>query len=420
MGIYRGPNIVRDGLVFGYDDGYNSSGEQLSSGRYFKGPAHTNLIEEIDPSFTNTNTATFKGVSGEEEVTIPIVGKRTVKYVDYFNDYPTSGDCCPNLFHYHGTDNKIPVVASTSYTYSIIYKHSHNYTHPNFMYRYEYQTNNTYNTEAGFHSTASDRRTHLGDGWYHAWGSFTTQSTTGYVKCYSFLYNYGTVEQRYSVAAVSLVKNETGSTHFIIPPQLMLEPLGSVSNTASLIDLKDTIDIDVSNVSFDSTGQPTFDGTNDYINIPSSNVFDTQTVTVEVIVKPYSTSQNGFWFEKGAVNTQYSLFMEGNNIVWRTAYGGTTDSLYFGSSNMTANAWNHVVGTYTAGDKKAYLNSTLMNSNSLNVTLNTNQGNQYIGSFNSNGYFYNGEIAIVKIYNKALSAGEVRQNFNAYKNRFNI
>lgn len=200
----------------------------------------------------------------------------------------------------------------------------------------------------------------------------------------------------------------------------MLEPLGSVSNTASLIDLKDTIDIDVSNVSFDSTGQPTFDGTNDYINIPSSNVFDTQTVTVEVIVKPYSTSQNGFWFEKGAVNTQYSLFMEGNNIVWRTAYGGTTDSLYFGSSNMTANAWNHVVGTYTAGDKKAYLNSTLMNSNSLNVTLNTNQGNQYIGSFNSNGYFYNGEIAIVKIYNKALSAGEVRQNFNAYKNRFNI
>ena len=192
------------------------------------------------------------------------------------------------------------------------------------------------------------------------------------------------------------------------------------SATQGLLPLVGNSAIDLTDVSFDSNAQMTFDGTNDYINIPSSNVFDTQTVTVEVIVKPYSTSQNGFWFEKGAVNTQYSLFMEGSSIQWRTAYGGTYDSLLFGSSNMTANAWNHVVGTYTAGDKRVYLNSNLMNSNNLNVTLNTNQGNQYIGSYNSGGYFYNGEIAIVKIYNRALSAGEVRQNYLHYKTRFNL
>jgi hypothetical protein len=194
----------------------------------------------------------------------------------------------------------------------------------------------------------------------------------------------------------------------------------SRSVSGSLLPLIGNSTIDLSNVSFDSNAQMVFDGTNDYINIPSSNVFDIQTVTVEVIVKPYSTSQNGFWFEKGAVNTQYSLFMEGSNIVWRTAYGGTYDSMYFGSSNMTANAWNHVVGTYTAGDKRVYLNSTLMNSNGLNVTLNTNQGNQYIGSYNSNGYFYNGEIAVVKVYNRVLTASEITQNYNKYKTRFNL
>ena len=194
----------------------------------------------------------------------------------------------------------------------------------------------------------------------------------------------------------------------------------SRSNTGSLLELAGGNSMSVADVSFDSNLQITFDGTNDYINIPSSNVFDTQTVTVEVVVKPYSTSQNGFWFEKGAVNTQYSLFMEGSNIVWRTAYGGTYDSLYFGSANMTANAWNHVVGTYTAGDKRVYLNSTLMNNNSLNVTLNTNQGNQYIGSYNSNGYFYNGEIAVVKVYNRTLTAGEIKQNYGHYKTRFNL
>jgi hypothetical protein len=163
-----------------------------------------------------------------------------------------------------------------------------------------------------------------------------------------------------------------------------------------------------------------FDGSNDFVSFPSSNVFDTQTVTVEVVVKPAATNQTGFWFEKGAVNTQYSLFMENSNIVWRTAYGGTYDSMYFGSSNMTANAWNHVVGTYTAGNKRVYLNNTLMNSSGLNVALNTNQGAQFIGSYNSGGYHYNGEIGIVKVYNKALTAEEIAKNYANYKTRFNL
>ena len=194
----------------------------------------------------------------------------------------------------------------------------------------------------------------------------------------------------------------------------------SRSNTESLLDLAGGNSMSVADVSFNSNLQITFDGTNDNINIPSSNVFDTQTVTVEVVVKPATTFQLGFWFEKGIVNSQYSLFMENSNIVWRTAYGGNYDSLYFGSSNMTANAWNYVVGTYTAGDKRVYLNTNLMNNNNLNVTLNTNQGNQYIGSYNPNGYFYNGEIAVVKVYNRVLTPGEIKQNYGHYKSRFNL
>jgi hypothetical protein len=194
----------------------------------------------------------------------------------------------------------------------------------------------------------------------------------------------------------------------------------SRSNTESLLDLAGGNSMSVADVSFNSNLQITFDGTNDNINIPSSNVFDTQTVTVEVVVKPTTTFQLGFWFEKGIVNSQYSLFMENSNIVWRTAYGGNYDSLYFGSSNMTANAWNYVVGTYTAGDKRVYLNTNLMNNNNLNVTLNTNQGNQYIGSYNPNSYYYNGEIAVVKVYNRVLTPGEIKQNYGHYKTRFNL
>jgi hypothetical protein len=334
-------------------------------------------------------------------------GSILVNYCNFFNDYPGgSGACCPSVFYF----GNFSVSPNTVYTYQIVYKTPDGYANGNYMYHYEYGPGG-YVTEYGLWD--SNRTQDLGNGWVHAWGTFTSNANTNYFQTYLFHYQY--TQTKIQVARISLTLGDT-----IIPPRQLLAPTVTRSNTQGLVDLTGNCSLDLSNVTFNTNGNITFDGTNDYINIPSSNVFDTQTVTVEVVVKPYATSQNGFWFEKGAVNTQYSLFMEGSNIVWRTAFGGTYDSLYFGSSNMTANAWNYVVGTYTAGDKRVYLNSTLMNNSSLNVTLNTNQGNQYIGSYNSNGYFYNGEIAVVKVYNRALSAGEIKQNYNHYKTRFNI
>ena len=191
---------------------------------------------------------------------------------------------------------------------------------------------------------------------------------------------------------------------------------GTRSATQGLLDLTGNSSIDLSNVSFNSNAQIVFDGSNDYISIPSSTVFDTQTVTVEVVVKPYATSQYGFWFEKGTVNTQYSLFIEGGSIVWRQA----SQSQYCSSSNLTANGWNHVVGTFKTGERITYVNGVIKAQDALVHTLATNQGAQYIGSYNSGGYHYNGEIAVVKVYNRVLTADEVASNYNHYKSRFNI
>lgn len=171
-------------------------------------------------------------------------------------------------------------------------------------------------------------------------------------------------------------------------------------------------------LSKDGGGSFVFDGSNDYIASPESTVFDNQQVTVEVFVKPAAISQNGFWFEKGSVNTQYSLFMEGSNIVWRQA----GDSQYTSTSFMTVNRWNHVVGTFKTGERRTYVNSVLRTSDTLSKTLATSGGNgeQFIGSYNSGGYYYNGSIAIVNVYNRVLTAEEIAQNYKKYQKRFNF
>ena len=172
-------------------------------------------------------------------------------------------------------------------------------------------------------------------------------------------------------------------------------------------------------------GSLVFDGSNDYIPISENSALNTQTPTVEVWVKTNATTQNGFWFEKGQVNTQYSLFQEGAVIQWRMNLDSgltnlsTTTATYMNTSN-----WYQVVATYTSGSRKLYINGTLVNSDAQTGTITTNANGMSIGAYGgfngSRGYYYNGNIASVKIYNRALTAAEIQQNFNATKSRYGL
>jgi len=184
VGVFSGPDIKEDGLVLALDGANYKS---------FKGVPATNILNQISYSSGNTDTALFKYTQGSENVNIPSLGYVNSKYVDFYNDYGGgSGNCCPNLFYY-GTG--LAVSSSTTYTYSIIYKTTTGYTHPNYMYRYEFNSSGTYLTEGGVHSDSN--RTSLGDGWWFAWGQFTTQATTATLSTYLFHYEYATQNRVY-------------------------------------------------------------------------------------------------------------------------------------------------------------------------------------------------------------------------------
>jgi hypothetical protein len=167
-------------------------------------------------------------------------------------------------------------------------------------------------------------------------------------------------------------------------------------------------------------GYISFNGANGSgIQFPRSSIHDTQTPSVEVWMRTNATTQFGFWFEKGTVNTQYSLFQEGDNIVWRQA----SASQYTTTANyITTGIWYQIVGTYASGSRKTYINGTLVTSDNATHGVNTGGAGIGLGSFGGGqtGYQFNGDLAIVKAYNRELSATEVLENFNALRIRFGI
>lgn len=414
MGFNHSPTIATDGLIFACDQ---------SNTKSYKGPAITNLAQTL--AITGLGTAAgYSSTSVPATEEIPGLGLSSFSYNVIQNNYPAvSTSCCPSLFQYNaGGVLGQAVLPSTLYTYSIVYKCDSGYTSPNYMYRYEYTASGgTLTIEQGIFSTTN--RAYLGDGWYWAWGTFTTQPTTNWIGYMGlFYYRYSTSTDRVAVARVLFTQGDYSAMHPIYWPSVAT----TRAATAVIYDQVGSNAMTVANLTYGLDGYFSFNGSTSTLVFPENPTFNTQTVTVEAWVKTNATTQNGFFFEKGQVNTQYSLFQEGANMIWRGFLNGVLTNMvtFTTASYLSTTNWAQVVATFTSGYQALYVNGVLVNSNTLAGTLGTNTNGCSIGvygGFNgARGYYFNGTIGNVKVYNRALSASEVAQNFTALRARYGI
>jgi len=163
-----------------------------------------------------------------------------------------------------------------------------------------------------------------------------------------------------------------------------------------------------------------FDGTNDYIVFPNDANLDSQAITMESWSNISTLFQNGFLFEKGNVNTQYSNFFNSDGTFYfRTMGLSAQDLTFYAPSYISPDTWNHIVCTYSSGVKTIYVNGIqIVQQTGLTGTIPTSTAGLFIGQHGSGGYLLNGKIANSKVYNRALSAAEVQQNYQAEQYRF--
>jgi hypothetical protein len=185
----------------------------------------------------------------------------------------------------------------------------------------------------------------------------------------------------------------------------------------------------VNGVGYNSSnlGSLSFDGVNDEVQLPGTNLSLNQ-MTISSWNFSSNYAQNGFMFEKttnGSVNTQYSLFYNTAPLIYYRTYGLSTTDLTVNTTTagVVNNSWNNVVATWDGTNKRIYVNGVLR-ATSANLTGTVTQnatGIALIGRHgNPSAYPFNGRISNTQIYNRALSAAEIQQNFNALRSRFSI
>jgi hypothetical protein len=428
MSAHSNPNIITDGLVYMYDTG---------NGKSFKGEPTINYIHHQNAvakdsysAYSATSSGTYNANHPNAIIAYNATGTQMSGY------YNGGVSDATNTHHAHWQYDPIlkkPVVVmndvdaqwkakwlSTSMGSWSSYGKGYGDTYT--ISWLQWVDHLSKNAKAGLYSktTASVNGFHDGQAnsasayntklrtWQRVYQTYTTSSVRDLDSTYLSIYMYGMYNVRATVK-VADVQFTWGSD-----PVQFSEAYERTS-TQGLLDLTRTSAIDLSNVTFDSGSQMSFDGSDDTINTglfngrnPSTDPF-----TIEAIVKSDITSGNRMWIDattNGSSQRFYSALIDSTShaigiqgSAWSDTTPGDTD-------------WHHQVIVMDGNTAKAYNNGELASSKS--YTSYTLAGGLNVGG--RSGYRWVGQIPIFKIYDQALTQDEVSLNYNAFKDRFGL
>jgi hypothetical protein len=389
-----------DALVFAYD-----TGDTRNS---YKGEPTTNIV--TNPTFLGTpNTQSFAvpgnwyfsgdtsatGFRFYNSATAPI----PLKFPNEGAVITTGSNATTNRrIYYNGT-----VEPNTTYTLSYWLYSSAVGSITNYFFTYKADgTGTTSPTYSQGFTTGQ---------WVFIQHSFTTPADTGNTRNV----NWGPVisssvnslfaMQRFQVEAKS------HATQFVN---------GTRSATQGLLDLTGNSSIDLTNLDgYNANAEIDFDGTNDKIRVPHNSSVDVtgSEVTFEQVIKK-DTNGNFTPLHK---ELQYTFRITSANQIQYSDSSGWSYS-GFGGHNMGIVSGNyfHMVTVKKDGVVTIYVNNLVVISKSWGSSITSTTNDLFIGAYAGDSNFMDGQIPVTKIYNRALTAAEVANNYNHYKGRFNI
>ena len=126
----------------------------------------------------------------------------------------------------------------------------------------------------------------------------------------------------------------------------------------------------------------------------------------------------------GANDVSYAIRVSGGNV--RADFGNGTTAMNTSNYTLTTGTWVQLVYVFTNvanNNVITYVNGAQQatTTHSFTSLLNT-PSNLYLGSYNNGEYaqWFDGKIGVTRLYNAALTAGQVLQNYNANRATYGL
>jgi len=173
-------------------------------------------------------------------------------------------------------------------------------------------------------------------------------------------------------------------------------------------------------------GSIVFDGIDDYVNIPSFTNQPSSAITCEAWIYPTEPISTGT-VRGGVISASNTMYLG----IFNSADGGSTHSLHWANQtnssrpysahgNIPNYTWSHIVGVYDGVTSRAYVNGNEVWSSPQSGTIPS--ATYVVGTYGSGltdgVHNFQGEIALARVYNRALTPSEIAKNYLESNARF--
>ena len=162
-----------------------------------------------------------------------------------------------------------------------------------------------------------------------------------------------------------------------------------------------------------------FDGSNDFIQIPNSSQLNPDYITVEAWAKPSKDSAGSIISKiddpNPGGNEEIYIRDRGSIQFLIRERGGNVHT--FDAGNLTDNQWNHVVGTYNGTVQKLYINGVEVGSTSWTGKVSNFLNPIRIGRWwEGDPLYFSGIIDEVRVLDVARSVAWIKADYNSGNN----
>ena len=173
-----------------------------------------------------------------------------------------------------------------------------------------------------------------------------------------------------------------------------------------------------------NVGSFVFDGSNDHISTEVNRGMLGNTLTIVAWYKYTGNSSRTYTAiiggkdQDGAAGAEFFVGKNAGNTNIGVQDGNYSSNFVTGSNAFDGN-WHQIVYTYDNGTGKIYLDGTFKSSGSFTKCNDAEEvmiGTEFEGS----GYPFLGNMSQILMYTQVLSATEVKQNFDALRDRYGI
>lgn len=225
-----------------------------------------------------------------------------------------------------------------------------------------------------------------------------------------------TYASKFYISNFRIINGPPTYTSSFVPPQAPLDPIPSTTlltcgNNAAIYDYVGRNVLEtvgnartVQETPYRANHSVYFDGSGDYLSVPSDTafVFDTGDFTTEAWIYPTTVSGSELVVLKmyGSVNAIVEMRQVNNTMqMWFRSTSGATSTLTSSAGSIVTDQWQHIAFVRQSGTLRAYINgvqyTTATNANTQTDTSLTNRiGANQNGTGNFNGYISN--IRILK------------------------